>query len=179
MAILNIENSKAKRPKTKNQSQDRPPKYPAPRALLKFLQPYDPSIRQLALRLRAVVLNELSPCCENIYDAYSAVALGYGPTARLQHGVCHIAVYTRHVNLGFNQGATLPDPKRLLQGTGKWIRHITFRSEAEVQRPEVLQYLRRAHKLSLQDKSTPTGPRTLVSSVKRIYQKKRRPGSKK
>lgn len=153
-------------------------KYPTPRALLNFLQPYDPSIRQLTLNLRQVVLSELSPCCENIYDAYSAVALGYGPSARMQDGICHIAVYTRHVNLGFNQGTTLSDPKRLLQGSGKWIRHITFRTESEVHRPEVLEYLRRAHKLSLHDKSRPPGPKTLLSSVKRIYPKKRRPRSK-
>jgi hypothetical protein len=153
-------------------------KYPTPRALHNFLQPYDPLIRQLALNLRQVVLTELSPCCENIYDAYSAVALGYGPSARLQDGICHIAVYTKHVNLGFNRGTTLPDPKRLLQGTGKWIRHMSFRTEEEVHRPEVLEYLRQAHKMSLQDKSTPPGPKRVVSSVKRIYQKKRRPERK-
>jgi len=38
---------------------------------------------------------------ENIYDAYSAVAIGYGTSDRLSDGIFHIAVYSRHVNLGF------------------------------------------------------------------------------
>jgi hypothetical protein len=29
-----------------------------------------------------------------------------------------------HVNVGFFQGATLPDPARLLQGKGKSMRHV-------------------------------------------------------
>lgn len=152
-------------------------KYPTPPVLLQFLKPYDRSIRQLALNLRQVVLGELSPCCETIYDAYSAVALGYGPTDRMRDGICHIAVYSKHVNLGFNQGTVLDDPQGLLQGTGKWIRHITFRKNSEVLRPEVPEYLRRARKLSLQDKLQPPGPKTLVSTVKGKYPTKRRPGA--
>ena len=80
--------------------------------LLEFLKPYDEGVRQLALALRALVLEELSPCRENIYDAYNAVAIGYGSSPRLRDGICHIAVYSKHVNLGFNKGALLPDPAR-------------------------------------------------------------------
>jgi hypothetical protein len=150
-------------------------KHPTPRILTKFLKPYDRAIRDLALGLRQVVLNEVSPCCEYIYDAYSAVALGYGPTLRMQDGICHIAVYSKHVNLGFNQGTRLDDPDRLLQGTGKWIRHITFREESDLVRPEVRAYLRRAREQSLLDKSQPRGPKKLVSTVKGISSTKRRP----
>ena len=31
------------------------------------------------------------------------------------------------VNLGFYQGVTLPDPLRLLEGTGKALRHVKLR----------------------------------------------------
>jgi hypothetical protein len=31
------------------------------------------------------------------------------------------------VNVGFFQGAALPDPARLLQGTGKFMRHVKLR----------------------------------------------------
>jgi len=51
------------------------------------------------LKLRALVLEEMAPCYENIYDAYSAVAIGYGTSDRLKDGVFHIAVYSKHVNL--------------------------------------------------------------------------------
>ncbi len=36
-------------------------------------------------------------------------------------------VFTSHVNVGFFHGAALPDPARLLQGTGKFMRHVKLR----------------------------------------------------
>jgi hypothetical protein len=98
--------------------------YPPPSDLIQFLKPYDPAIRKLALQVRAVVLEELAPCHENIYDAYSAVAIGYGSSDRLRDGICHVAVFTKHVNLGFNQGVLLKDPDGVLQGAGKQIREL-------------------------------------------------------
>ena len=40
----------------------------------------------------------------------------------------YVNVFTSHVNVGFFQGAGLPDPARLLQGTGKRMRHVKLRS---------------------------------------------------
>jgi hypothetical protein len=36
----------------------------------------------------------------------------------------YVAVFSSHVNVGFFQGASLPDPARLLQGSGKFMRHV-------------------------------------------------------
>src|SRR6266508_3632354 len=93
-------------------------RYPPPAALIQFLKPYDRGIQDLALALRSLVLDEMAPCYENIYDAYNAVAIGYGSSDRLQDGVFHIAVYAKHVNLGFNHGATLADPLGIIKGSG-------------------------------------------------------------
>ncbi len=38
-----------------------------------------------------------------------------------------LTLSTSHVNVGFFHGATLPDPARLLQGTGKFMRHVKLR----------------------------------------------------
>jgi hypothetical protein len=145
-----------------------------PGALVAFLEPYDPAIRKLALALRAVVIGELAPCHENIYDAYSAVAIGYGPTDRVTDGVVHIAVYTKHVNLGFNKGATLADPCNLLKGTGTSVRHITLKTPADVAQPQIRAYLRRARAAAGLGRAR-GGNRTVLSVVKRIYARKRRP----
>ena len=51
-------------------------RYKPPAALSEFLKPYDREVQKLALDLRALVLEEMAPCHENIYDAYSAVAIG-------------------------------------------------------------------------------------------------------
>jgi hypothetical protein len=37
---------------------------------------------------------------------------------------CYIVGYPRHLNLGFCDGASLPDPDRLLRGRGRWMRHV-------------------------------------------------------
>src|SRR5438132_10149923 len=157
--------------------------YQPPSALIKFLKPYDREIRELALKLRALVLEEMSPCYENIYDAYSAVAIGYGTSDRLRDGIFHIAVYSQHVNLGFNDGATLDDPKGILQGNGNRIRHITIKSSADLERPELRAYIRRARKKARDDarrlgEVAPKKPDGVVSTVKAIYPKKRRPKTK-
>lgn len=149
-----------------------------PKELLKFLRPFDRGTRELALALRRVVLEEMAPCHENIYDAYNAVALGYGPTDRLSDGICHIAVYTKHVNLGFNRGALLDDPQGLLKGSGKWIRHITIKTLADLVRPEIKAYLRRARADAGLSPTRQRKESEVVSVVKAVYPKKRRPGLK-
>jgi hypothetical protein len=154
--------------------------HPPPAALIKFLKPYDREIRELALELRALVLEEMAPCYENIYDAYSAVAIGYGASDRLRDGIFHIAVYSKHVNLGFNDGAALADPKGILEGTGNQIRHISIKTPADLARPEIRAYIKRARKFALAEALKLGGPpakkpRGVVSTVKAIYAKKRRP----
>ncbi|HEX4487369.1 MAG TPA: DUF1801 domain-containing protein [Terriglobales bacterium] len=39
----------------------------------------------------------------------------------------YVNVFTSHVNVGFFQGAALPDPSRLLQGNGKFMRHVKLK----------------------------------------------------
>ncbi|HYR77526.1 MAG TPA: DUF1801 domain-containing protein [Pyrinomonadaceae bacterium] len=155
-------------------------KHPPPGSLIKFLKPYDGEIRDLALGLRALVLEEIGPCYENIYDAYSAVAIGYGTSDRLSDGIFHIAVYSKHVNLGFNDGASLDDPKGILLGKGNRIRHIAIKNADDLARPELRAYIRRARKQARADARklggpAPKKPERVISTVKAIYPKKRRP----
>jgi hypothetical protein len=42
----------------------------------------------------------------------------------------YVNVFTAHVNVGFFQGSALPDPARLLQGTGKFMRHVKLKPGA-------------------------------------------------
>jgi len=152
-----------------------------PAELVKFLKPYDRAIQKLALDLRLIVIDELAPCYENIYDAYSAVAIGYGSSERMSDGVCHIAVYTRGVNLGFSEGTSLPDPDGELEGTGKHIRHLRLKTKEDLQRPAIRIFLKRALALAREDARKLGEPNAMgtggdvISTVKAIYKKKRRP----
>ena len=57
---------------------------------------------------------------ELLHDGCPVACLGDAPFG-------YVNVFTSHVNLGFFHGATLPDPARLLQGTGKCMRHVKLR----------------------------------------------------
>jgi len=39
----------------------------------------------------------------------------------------YVNIFTSHVNVGFFHGAALPDPARLLQGNGKFMRHVKLK----------------------------------------------------
>ena len=54
---------------------------------------------------------------ELLHDGCPVACLGDAPFA------C-VNVFTSHVNVGFFHGAALPDPARLLQGAGKFMRHV-------------------------------------------------------
>lgn len=45
---------------------------------------------------------------------------------------CYVNVFTAHVNVGFFLGAEMADPAGLLQGTGKFMRHVRLAPGHEV-----------------------------------------------
>ena len=57
---------------------------------------------------------------ELLHDGCPVACLGDAPFA-------YVNVFTSHVNVGFFRGATLPDPGRMLQGAGKFMRHVKLR----------------------------------------------------
>jgi hypothetical protein len=57
---------------------------------------------------------------ELLHDGCPVACLGDAPFA-------YVNVFTSHVNVGFFHGAALADPDRLLQGTGKFMRHVKLR----------------------------------------------------
>jgi hypothetical protein len=44
----------------------------------------------------------------------------------------YVNAFKAHVNVGFFRGAELADPERLLEGTGKFMRHVKLRPGADV-----------------------------------------------
>ena len=57
---------------------------------------------------------------ELLHDGCPVACLGDAPFG-------YVNVFTSHVNVGFFHGNALPDPARLLQGTGKHMRHVKLR----------------------------------------------------
>ena len=57
---------------------------------------------------------------ELLHDGCPVACLGDAPFG-------YVNVFTSHVNVGFFHGAALPDPDRLLQGSGKCMRHVKLK----------------------------------------------------
>jgi len=62
---------------------------------------------------------------ELLHDGCPVACLGDAPFG-------YVNVFTAHVNVGFFQGAALPDPGRVLQGTGKFMRHVKLAPERPI-----------------------------------------------
>ncbi len=70
---------------------------------------------------------------ELLHDGCPVACLGDAPFG-------YVNVFTSHVNVGFFHGAVLPDPARLLQGAGKFMRHVKLRPGIDTS-PEALSNL--------------------------------------
>jgi len=44
----------------------------------------------------------------------------------------YVNAFTAHVNVGFFRGVELPGPAQMLEGTGKYMRHVKLRPESDV-----------------------------------------------
>ena len=68
-----------------------------------------------------------------------------------------IKAHAKHVNLGFWRGVELPDPRKMLQGTGNRMRHIKLSSLKDAGKKELQELVRVAAKLN-EIKGNPTRP---------------------
>jgi hypothetical protein len=61
---------------------------------------------------------------ELLHDGHPTACVGDAAFA-------YVNVFTAHVNVGFFRGAELADPHRLLEGAGKFMRHVKLRPERD------------------------------------------------
>jgi hypothetical protein len=75
---------------------------------------------------------------EILHDGCPVACLGDVPFA-------YVNAFTAHVNVGFFQGASLPDPAHLLQGTGKRMRHVKLKPGAPTNTAALTQLIKTAY----------------------------------
>ncbi len=81
---------------------------------------------------------------ELVYDNYNFFVIGYASTERASDAIFSIAAAANGVGLAFLHGATLPDPKKLLLGSGKQNRFIRLPTIQPLESPEVLTLIQAA-----------------------------------
>ncbi|WP_435623592.1 hypothetical protein [Flagellimonas sp.] len=146
--------------------------------LKKFLEPYDDGIQRLALDLREFILDLVPQANELIWDNYNALAIAYSKSEKLKDAFCHIALYAKHVNFGFNRGAELTKTSIQLNGKGKLIRHISVKDlnsfPKEVIRPMIWEAVGISEQMNSALLEGNQNPKSIVMS---ISEKKIRPKS--
>ena len=144
--------------------------------LQNFLFPYDTNIQELTIKLRNFIIETEPTCNELIWDNYNAVAIAYTKSDKLKDAFCHIAVYSKYVNFGFNRGAELTKSEVKLSGKGKLIRHITVSNFKTFPKNEIKKLLSEA--IGLSEIINPELINSKIQSksiVMSISEKKRRP----
>jgi hypothetical protein len=145
--------------------------------LKKFLEPYDDEIQKLTLELRDFITDLVPQANELIWDNYNAVAMAYSKSEKLKDAFCHIAVYSKHINFGFNRGAELTSTNLKLEGKGKLIRHISVKHIKSFPKKEIKNLISEAVGVSeernndLADKNLPSKSIVMSISEKKIRPK--------
>ncbi len=146
------------------------PKTPAQHVAAALGQ-YEPRVARLAKSALSRLRKHLPGALELVYDNYNALVIAFGPTEKTSEVICSVAVYPRWANLFFMNGRRLPDPARLLKGSGSKIRHVVLEKTTDIDTPEVVSLIEAAREVAVK----PLDPKQKRRVVLRAVAAKQRP----
>ena len=127
----------------KRRSKDQATDSPA-RQLARFVAKFDPTVAKLVRSARSALRKRLPTAIEQVYDNHNFLAIGFSTTDRTSDTIASLAVSAKGVALSFYYGASLPDPHKILLGSGNQNRYLRLDNAATLARPEVESLLRAA-----------------------------------
>ena len=147
-------------------------KPPTPeKQLAGFIAKFTP---EMANRIRAAcakMRKRIPRALELVYDNYNFFVIGYGPNEKAGDAIFSLAAQARGLSLCFLQGARLPDPNRMLRGSGNLVRNIRLETAETLDRPEVDALIAAA----LQRAKTPLPPQGRHQLIVKSVSAKQRP----
>lgn len=94
-------------------------------AVERWFQQHPDELRAIARKWFDVMRNCGDEVRELLHDGHPIACFGDAAFA-------YVDAFTRHVNVGFFDGVSLADPARLLEGSGRSMRHVKIRPGARV-----------------------------------------------
>jgi|SRR5678815_323111 hypothetical protein len=147
-------------------------KAPTPeKQLASFIAKFTPEMAKRIRAARAKMRKRIPHALEMVYDNYNFFVIGYGPNDKAGDAIFSIAAQAKGVSLCFLQGAKLPDPKRVLRGSGNVVRNIRLEDDGTLDRPEVEALIAAA----LQRAKTPMPPEGKHQLIIKSVSAKQRP----
>jgi hypothetical protein len=98
---------------------------------------FAPAHQGLIATVRRSLRKRLPTAHEIVYEYSDAVVISYSPNEHGYEGVLAVRASAKGVELYFNSGKALPDPAKLLRGSGKLARFIHVEGASTLKRPAV------------------------------------------
>ncbi|HUI84012.1 MAG TPA: hypothetical protein VL240_07310 [Candidatus Binatia bacterium] len=153
----------------------RVPSPDAEEQLESFIAKFEPKHQTLIRSVRKALRKRLPSANELVYDNYNFFVIGYCASERPSDCIVSIAAAANGVGLSFYRGATLPDPHRILLGSGSQNRFLRLESVASLGRPEVEALISAA----IAQGKTPLAPagrgKLIIRSISAKQRPRRRP----
>ena len=147
-------------------------KPPTPeKQLAGFIAKFTPEMAKRIRAARAKMRKRIPQSLELVYDNYNFFVIGYGPNEKAGDAIFSLAAQARGLSLCFLQGARLPDPNRMLRGSGNLVRNIRLETAETLDRPEVDALIAAA----LQRAKTPLPPQGRHQLIVKSVSAKQRP----
>jgi hypothetical protein len=106
----------------------------------KLLAEHPPEQQAIEHALRSTIRREFPGAVEQVDFGNKLIA--FGRSMKMRGLLFALIAHKSWVNLQLADGAELPDPNGLIEGTGKRIRHIKIRSVADASSPAVVAAIR-------------------------------------
>jgi Domain of unknown function (DU1801) len=133
--------------------------------LASFIAKFDTPIAKL-IRLARKALREQFPTAnELVYDNYNFFVIGYCSAERASDCFVSLAANSKGVGLSFYYGAALPDPHKILLGSGNQNRFIRLESAATLSRPEVQDLIEAAVRNGAKPLPETGGGKLIIKSI--------------
>ena len=107
-------------------------------AVNRWMQDHSGQLGEIAKRWFDVMRDCGDDVRELLHDGHPTACVGDAAFA-------YVNAFKAHVNVGFFRGAEIADPKRLLEGTGKFMRHVKLRPESDVDATAVMKLIETAY----------------------------------
>jgi hypothetical protein len=105
---------------------------------------FAPAHQGLIGTMRRSLRKRLPTAHEVVYEYSDCFVISYSPNERGYDGVLAVRASAKGVELYFNRGNALPDPAKLLRGSGKLARFIHVEGASTLARPAVARLIAEA-----------------------------------
>src|SRR5262245_38721912 len=107
-------------------------------ALEVWMHEHSGEVGAIAQRWFAVIRVGGADVRELLHDGHPTACVGDAAFA-------YVNAFKAHVNVGFFRGAEIADPEGLLEGAGKFMRHVKLRPESDVDAPALMKLIETAY----------------------------------